>query len=254
MFTKLQTLTKSCTKCGNMKGSLYMKGYRIVFIRHGMTEANEDGRYIGSTDLPLSNLGAQELFDKIDKLDYPTVQKVYTSPLKRCKQTVSILHPNRLTVEMEQLREMDFGEFENKKAQDLMDTPEYKEFIKGGLDNPPPKGESIRDVVNRCYEAINMIISDMMYEGLTNVAVVTHGGIIMNMLSCFGLPKRKPMEYACDFGEGFEVMVTASMWQRSGAFEILGRYPDRDEQEEYFLSDIDEGGYEEEEDQNTEDI
>ena len=55
---------------------------------------------------------------------------------------------------------------------------------------------------------------------------MTHGGIIMNMLSCFGVPKRKPMEFACDFGEGFEVMVTASMWQRSEAFEILGRYPD----------------------------
>lgn len=217
-----------------------MKGYRIIFLRHGMTEANEDGRYIGKTDLPLSSKGAQELYDKIEQFDYPSVQKVYTSPLKRCKQTVSILQPNRLTVELDCLREMDFGDFENKKAEDLMDTPEYKEFIKGGLDNPPPHGESIREVVNRCYEAINIIISDMMYEGLTNVAVCTHGGIIMNMLSCFGMPKRKPMEYACDFGEGFEVIVTASMWQRSEAFEILGRYPKReDDEEEYFFADVD---------------
>ena len=216
-----------------------MRGYRITFIRHGMTEANEDGRYIGTTDLPLSSLGAKELYDKIEHFDYPPVQKVYTSPLKRCKQTVSILQPNRLTVEMDQLKEMNFGDFENKKAEELMETEEYKQFIKGGLDNPPPHGESIRDVVNRCFDAVNIIISDMMYEGLTNVAVFTHGGIIMNMLSCFGLPKRKAMDYACDFGEGFEVLVTADMWQRSGAFEILGRYPDRDEQEEYFMSDID---------------
>lgn len=203
-----------------------MKGYRIAFIRHGMTEANEDGRYIGTTDLPLSSLGAQELFDKLETLDYPNPQKVYTSPLKRCKQTAGILYPNCYTVELNELREMDFGAFENKKAEDLMDTPEYKQYIKGGLDNPPPGGESAREMVNRCYEAIKIIISDMMYEGLTSAAVVTHGGIIMNMLSCFGVPKRKPMEFACDFGEGFEVLVTASMWQRSEAFEILGRYPD----------------------------
>ena len=203
-----------------------MKGYRIAFIRHGMTEANEDGRYIGTTDLPLSSLGAQELFDKLETLDYPNPQKVYTSPLKRCKHTAGILYPNCYTVELDELREMDFGAFENKKAEDLMDTPEYKQYIKGGLDNPPPGGESAREMVNRCYEAIKIIISDMMYEGLTSAAVVTHGGIIMNMLSCFGVPKRKPMEFACDFGEGFEVMVTASMWQRSEAFEILGRYPD----------------------------
>lgn len=217
-----------------------MKGYRIAFIRHGMTEANEDGRYIGTTDLPLSELGSKELFNKLETLDYPNVQKVYTSPLKRCKQTASILFPNCYTVEMNELREMDFGAFENKKTEDLMETDEYKEFIKGGLDNPPPQGESIREVVTRCYEAIKIIISDMMYEGMTSAAVITHGGIIMNMLSCFGVPKKKPMEYACDFGEGFEVIVTAAMWQRSEAFEILGRYPDRQPEEEYFAMDIDE--------------
>ena len=210
-----------------------MKGYRIAFIRHGITEANEDGRYIGTTDLPLSSAGAQELFDKLEKLDYPNPQKVYISPLKRCKQTASIIYPNCYTVELPELRELDLGKFENKKAEELMDTPEYKQYIKGGLDNPPPGGESAREMVNRCYEAIKIIISDMMYEGLTSAAVVTHGGIIMNMLSCFGVPKRRPMDYACDFGEGFEVIVTASMWQRSEAFEVLGRYPDRDPDENY---------------------
>lgn len=202
-----------------------MKGYRIVFVRHGMTEANEDGRYIGTTDLPLSDKGAQELIEKAEKLDYGRVQKVYTSPLRRCKQTANILFPNTFTADIELLRELDFGEFENKRVSDLMETEEYKKFIKGGLDNPPPGGESARDMVNRCYEAIRMIISDMMYDGLTRAAVVTHGGIIMNMLSCFGLPKRSPMEYACDFGEGYEIIVTADVWQRSEAFEVLSRYP-----------------------------
>ena len=204
-----------------------------------MTEANADGRYIGITDLPLSSQGAQALYDKLEKYEYPPAQKVYTSPLKRCKQTVSILQPNRLTVELGELVEMDFGDFENKKIADLMDTDEYKAFIKGGLDNPPPGGESLRSVINRCYKALQIIISDMMYEGLTNVAVVTHGGIIMNMLSCFGIPKRSPMDYSCDFGEGFEVIVTASMWQRSEAFEVLCTYPAGEEIEQYSFSSTD---------------
>ena len=216
-----------------------MKGYRITFIRHGMTEANADGRYIGITALPLSSEGAQALYDKLEKYEYPPAQKVYTSPLKRCKQTVSILQPNRLTVELPELVEMDFGDFENKKIADLMDTDEYKAFINGGLDNPPPGGESLRSVINRCYKALQIIISDMMYEGLTNVAVVTHGGIIMNMLSCFGIPKRSPMDYSCDFGEGFEVIVTASMWQRSEAFEVLCTYPAGEEIEQYSFSSTD---------------
>ena len=118
-----------------------MKGYRIAFIRHGMTQANLDGRYIGTTDLPLCREGADQLYEKIEKYDYPSVQKVYTSPLKRCKQTISILQPNRLVAEMPELREMDFGKFENKTADELMNDPDYEQFIKGGLDNPPPNGE-----------------------------------------------------------------------------------------------------------------
>lgn len=202
-----------------------MKGYRLALVRHGMTQANAEGRYIGITDLPLSREGVTDLYDKAEKNFYPSVQKVYTSPLKRCKQTADILFPNRYTAELGLLAEMNFGDFENKTADELMDNAAYKKFLEGGLDNPVPNGESARDVVNRCYEALNIIISDMMYEGLTNCAVVTHGGIIMNMLSCFGVPKLKPVEYKCDFGEGFEILITASMWQRSGAFELLGEYP-----------------------------
>lgn len=64
-----------------------MKGYRLQLIRHGITQGNLDGKYIGITDLPLCRQGVDELYDKIEKYDYPSVQKVYTSPLKRCKQT-----------------------------------------------------------------------------------------------------------------------------------------------------------------------
>lgn len=202
-----------------------MKGYRIQFIRHGMTKANLDGRYIGKTDEALCEEGVSELFKKLEDKIYPPVQKVYTSPLKRCTATAAILHPDTYTVSVEDLREMDFGDFENKKAVDLMNTEEYKSFLKGGLDNPPPNGESLRSVIERCYSAISYIVSDMMKEGMTNCAVVTHGGIIMNTLSCFGMPKMRAIDLPCDFGEGYEVLVTADMWMRSHAFEIMGKYP-----------------------------
>ena len=122
---------------------------------------------------------------------------------------------------------------EEHKEMLLWTKEEYKKFLKGGLDIPPPMGESMRDVVYRSFEALNIIISDMMYEGLTNCAVVTHGGIIMNMLSCFGVPKLDAMEYACDFGEGFEILISASMWQRSNAFELLGRFPYKTDENEF---------------------
>lgn len=203
-----------------------MKGYRISMLRHGLTEANENGIYIGKTDLPLSEAGREALRDRYETKEYPKVQRVYSSPLERAVQSAEILFPDREIVIVDDLREMDFGVFENAAAQDLIELDSYRKWLKGGLDNPPPNGESLRNMMLRCYSALNLIILDMMKEGITHSGVVTHSGILMNMMSCFGLPKMKPMEFACDPGEGYEIMVTAMMWQNSSAFEILGKIPD----------------------------
>lgn len=202
-----------------------MKAYRIQFIRHGMTQGNLDGKYIGLTDEGLCQQGIDEIKEKLEKYSYPPAEKIYVSPLKRCRETAQLIYSNCTMRLVPELREMNFGEFENKRAVDLMQRDDYKSFLKGGLDNPAPGGESMRDVVERCYWAADFIITDMMKLGITSTAVITHGGIIMNMLSCFGLPKLSPMELPCDFGEGYEVLVTADMWQRSNAFEILGKFP-----------------------------
>ena len=210
-----------------------MRGYRLSIIRHGKTEANESARYIGITDLPLSENGKEELKEKAETNDYPRVQKVYSSPLKRCTETADILFKDRELMAVDGLREMDFGDFENQSVEDLIDLDCYKEWLKGGVDNAPLEGESIRQMVERSYNALNEIILDMMKEGLTHCAIVTHSGIIMNMLSCFGLPKMKPMEFACEAGEGFEIIVTAMLWQTGNVFEILGRIP--------YVSEFDDG-------------
>lgn len=207
-----------------------MKGYHISIFRHGITDANENGIYIGKTDLPLSEAGREALMDKYEQLDYPKVQRVYSSPLERAVQTAEIIFPEREIVIVDDLREMDFGVFEGLPAEELVRLDSFKKWLKGGLDNSPPNGETLRSMMLRCYSALNLMILDMMKEGFTHAGAVTHSGILMNMLSCFGLPKKKPMEFSCEPGEGYEILVTAMMWQNSSAFEILGKVPynDRD--------------------------
>ena len=205
-----------------------MKGYRISILRHGLTEANENGIYIGKTDLPLSETGREALEDKYDQYEYPKVQRVYSSPLERAVQSAEILFPEREIVIVDDLREMDFGVFEGLPAEELIQLDSYKKWLRGGLDNPPPNGETLRSMMMRCYSALNLIIMDMMKNGYTHTGVVTHSGILMNMMSCFGLPKMKPMEFACDPGEGYEILVSAMMWQNGNTFEILGKIPGKD--------------------------
>ncbi|HBB71896.1 MAG TPA: histidine phosphatase family protein [Ruminococcus sp.] len=202
-----------------------MKGYRISLIRHGITEANEKGIYIGSTDLPLSPKGAGELAAKLDEFDYPTVHRVYTSPLKRCVETSDILFPETETVLVDDLREADLGEFENKSVTELAAREDYQAWLHGGKDTRPPGGESLEEMTARCYKAIHGIIMDMMHSGLTHTAVITHGGIISNLLTGFGLPKYDPKYLTAKPGEGFDIIVTAQMWLNSQAFEILGYCP-----------------------------
>lgn len=202
-----------------------MKGYRISILRHGITEANENGIYIGKTDLPLSEAGREALQDKFNQMEYPKVQRVYSSPLERAIQSAEILFPEREIVIVDDLREMDFGVFEGLPAEELIQLDSYKKWLKGGLDNPPPNGETLRNMMMRCYSALNLIILDMMKGGFTHTGVMTHSGILMNMMSCFGLPKMKPMEFACAPGEGYEILVSAMMWQNGNTFEILGKIP-----------------------------
>ena len=202
-----------------------MKGYRLSILRHGLTEANENGIYIGKTDYPLSEEGREALEDKYDHYEYPKVQRVYSSPLERAVQSAEILFPEREIVIVDDLREMDFGVFEGVSVDQLVELDSYKKWLKGGLDNPPPNGESLRSMMTRCYSALNLMKLDMMKNGFTHTGVVTHSGILMNMMSCFGLPKMKPMEFACDPGEGYEILVSAMLWQNGNTFEILGKIP-----------------------------
>jgi len=221
-----------------------MKGYRISLIRHGMTEANEKGIYIGRTDMPLSGKGASELCAKMDEYDYPTVHRVYSSPLKRCTETADILFPATEMCIVEDLQELDLGEFENKNVQELIKRSDYQEWLQGGKDTRPPGGESLEELTARTFKALHEIIMDMMNDGLTHCAVITHSGLISNMLSCFGLPKYDPKYLNAAPGEGFEIIVTTSMWLNSQAFEILGvvpydRIPEADDSLEGYADYID---------------
>lgn len=202
-----------------------MKGYRISVIRHGMTEANEKGLYIGTTDLSLSPKGAADLAAKMDEFVYPSVHKVYTSPLKRCIETADILFPYTDQQTVEDLRELNFGEFENKSIDELARREDYNEWLRGGKDARPPKGESLEELTARTYKALHEIITDMMYEGLTHCAMITHGGVISNMLSCFGIPKYPPSQITAEAGGGFDIIATAQMWLNSQAVEIIGYCP-----------------------------
>lgn len=197
-----------------------MRNYYLYLIRHGITQGNLDGKYIGQTDLALCPEGKKQIEKLVLDEVYPEVEKVYSSPLARCLETAEIIYPEEKLMIIDELAEMNFGEFENKTDAQLRDLREYTEFLKGGT---PPNGESYADFQLRCIEGLDVIFRDMMKMDIARAACVTHAGVITNLLCGYGLPKGRPADFMCSPGDGFEIVLSAFLWQKGPVFEISGR-------------------------------
>ena len=140
----------------------------IYLIRHGKTEANEKHLYCGSTDLPLSGAGKEELRNV--HYDIKNVRFI-SSGMKRTNETLRILFGD-VPYEVEpRFREVDFGIFEMHSYEQLKDTPEYQAWLTGDTDaNIPPQGESGVQMKERVLKAFSEIKED--------TCIFTHGGCI----------------------------------------------------------------------------
>ncbi len=197
-----------------------MKTYKLHLIRHGITEGNLNGQYIGRTELPLAPSGVTALKNLTEKIEYPAVEKIYSSPMLRCRQTAKIIYPENDILVVPDLIEYDFGEFEGKTANELESRPEYMEWASGKRTSPPG-GEDNTEFTKRICVAINSIVRDMMDSDTTEAAVFMHGGTIMTFLASCGLPRQSTVQWATDAGRGYTVSVTPSLYQRSGVVEIV---------------------------------
>ena len=207
-----------------------MRSYKLHLIRHGFTEANLDGRYIGGkTDLPLCNEGKKEIKNLYEDYVYPRVPLVFSSPMERCLQTAKILFPNREITVIENLREYNFGDFENKTAAELDGRPDYTAWAAGQMPSPP-NGESSKDFVARTVLGINEIVKIMMEKEEYEASVVMHGGAIMMLLAACGLPQQPPAMWTSENGKGYTILITPSLYQKTGAFEVINLVPNGDEE------------------------
>ncbi len=199
-----------------------MRTLKIHLIRHGATDANYDGRYIGcKTDLPLAPEGLNELRLLKDDIDYPEIERLYSSPMLRCRQTGAVLYPDFEPLTVEELKEYDFGSFENKTAAELESNPNFIPWTSGRL-SAPPGGEDNSEFIKRICVGFNKIVLDMIESGLTESAVIMHGGAIMMLLGVSAVPRSKPVEWTADNGRGYSVRVTPSLYHKSGVIEVYG--------------------------------
>ena len=208
-----------------------MKSYVIHLIRHGAIDETLSGKYIGTTDPPLSDKGKLALKKLAFTHAYPQPPVVFSSPLRRCTQTCAVLFPERKPLVIADLSECNFGEWEGKTAEELKDSEDFQKWLAGDNSVKPPRGESNADFVRRVCKIFESIVEGLMKTGSTECAVVTHGGVIMTLLAVYGLPQAKPFEWAMENGCGYSVRVTPMLWQRGKVSEVFSRLPADKEEE-----------------------
>ena len=162
---------------------------QIILVRHGETMANKAQLVLGTSDVPLTELGrdqAKAAAQKISLME-PSPTILFSSPYQRAKETAGYIS-NVIGLDpifMDGLKEMNSGEMEGIKASEMDDKyPEYmKNWRRDHSTARPPGGETLEEVHSRAWKSILNIFNEYD-ESL--VVVVAHlfpiQGILCNVL------------------------------------------------------------------------
>lgn len=176
----------------------------VLLIRHGKTLGNLGKKYIGAkTDEPLCKKGRMELTKWKNQGYYPTVDRIYSSPMKRCIQTAKLLYPSQPLVIVSGLKECDFGRFEGKSYEELKENSDYQAWLNSNGTLPFPGGEEQEKFRSRSCEAFLHILADL--SGEQKCAIICHGGTIMAILEKFSLPHQSFYHWQVKNGLGYHL-------------------------------------------------
>lgn len=164
---------------------------KLLIIRHGQSEANLHGVFVGHTNSPLSDLGKRQAEVTAEYIvSNFHVDAVYASDLERAFYTGKAV-ADRLglpVTPMAGMREIFAGDWETVKFDTL--ATEYGEAYQIWLKNiglaQPPNGESTARLQQRIADTLRTIAE--ANEGKT-VVVATHATPIRTFMHlCSGLP------------------------------------------------------------------
>jgi broad specificity phosphatase PhoE len=167
---------------------------RIYYIRHGETAWNAQGRFQGSQDIPLNDLGRSQaiaaggiLGDLLAGNGHePSSLPFVTSPLGRARSTMELvrhairLPPAGYSVDG-RLREIGYGQWEGLTLGE-MKLNDAATFARRDVDKwgvAAPSGESYASVTLRMRDWLDSLVADTV--------AVAHGGTMRALMVALGL-------------------------------------------------------------------
>lgn len=190
--------------------------HTITLIRHGMTEGNLKRIYTGQTNVPLCPQGVDGI--KAKSGQYPECDLLIVSDLIRTQQTASIIYPGMEQIVVGNIRECNMGDFEGKTYDELKDNPDYQRFLDVN-DGYVPGGECKNEFHERCIKGFNEVIDIIEKKGAKRAAVVSHGGVIMELMNHFSEGITVFYDYQTKNGGGYIISYDTD----AEKIEILGK-------------------------------
>ena len=154
----------------------------VYIARHGETEYNLHGKYQGGgLDSPLTATGisqAEALGRFLEDIDFDAV---YSSPLKRAQSTVEIAFKGRCKPILDsRLVEIGLGEMEGMLWSEAGNTYPGSNIFDPLNYTPPPKGESLPDMIER----ISSFMDDISKTSHKRVFILAHGYVLRVFEAC----------------------------------------------------------------------
>ena len=160
---------------------------KLIFLRHGETDSNVRGTYLGWTDIPLNATGQAQALRAAEKIVCNKPDLILSSPLSRAVQTaqaVTALLPGMEIVQVHALMERNFGEWDDLTRHEIEARwpEEYRQYGEVWKTFRVPGGESSQDQYDRLSAWLDGFVEEHRRSGRT-VLIVTHLGCVRKALA-----------------------------------------------------------------------
>ncbi|OLO42625.1 hypothetical protein BTR23_01020 [Alkalihalophilus pseudofirmus] len=197
----------------------------ITLLRHGLTDYNEQKRYLGWTDVPLNQKGYHLLDSTKQNYSYLAPEVIISSDLKRCVDTAKTLFPNVPIKQSKSLREIDFGGWEGKTYEELKDDLLYKKWLENQTVVTPPHGEAYIQFQKRVLEGWNKVVVYALEQQLNHITIMSHGGPIRFILSQCSSTNKGFWDWNIGYGQGYSLVTDEDKMRRGERWNLLQEAP-----------------------------
>lgn len=183
---------------------------KILLVRHGESLGNAEHRFLGHTDLDLSERGYAQAERTAEFLRREAVDVIYASPLIRAYNT-AVPHARIRGMEIiksDELKEINAGEWENKLVSELIEeygetfTVEWRQRF--GSFAHLECGESVAALGSRIYSEIERIAKENVGK---TVLIATHAAAIRSFWGKLCGMTADELSSACTFPYNASVSV-----------------------------------------------